>query len=111
MPLRHSFAYFFISTNDTNGSHPWWGRLYAHLLRFSHRELHWVFDSDQGGYFARPSLSDEDRGEIVALLRTAPPEVVDANRTLRRAIALSKDQEQRLELMYFCGDGQVFTPG
>jgi hypothetical protein len=111
VPLRTACAYFFISRRDAATSHPWWEGLYEYLLSFSSRELRWEFAPEQGGYFTWPPLADADRNAIVARLRTAPPSVVAGHRTLRRAVALSPEEERRLELMYFCGEGEVLASG
>ena len=103
MPLVTATAYLFVTPDQAKWD-PWWLELYQYLSGLASADLEWKFEPVQEKYFARPALADRQRKEIMAFLRTAPEEQVEQRRTLKRAIALSPEQQARLDLMFFSSD-------
>lgn len=88
---------------DANQSdwHPWWGELFAYLVDMGKENMRWTYEPAQKVHVSLPDLTDAQRKELAAFLRTAPAEEVERNRTLRRAIGLEQRQVSGLGLLYF----------
>jgi hypothetical protein len=99
VPLRTTCAFLFVDA-DPPGWDPWWMTLYEHLVSFVSPELVWKHEPVQDVYVARPDTTEEQRRSVVRFLRTAPVREVDTHRTLRRAVALSFDQEPKIAVVY-----------
>ena len=106
VPLRSTCAYLFVDTEQVRWD-PWWGSLYEYLLSLATKSLEWQREPVQNVHVARPELTDEQRGDVVRFLRTAPAQQVAEHRTLRRAVELTPERERRLELMYFSEQPQI----
>jgi hypothetical protein len=89
---------------DQGSRDPWWGKLYEFLVNMPAVDLEWQYEQVQDKYFVRIPLVDDQRRDIVRYLRTAPAGQVEGHRTLRRAVALTAEQETKLEMMYFSKD-------
>lgn len=100
LPLKSTYAYFFVDPADRN-SDPWWGTLWEYLLTFATAGLIWQYEPVQDKFWSRPALTDDQRRDIWFFLRTAPSEQVAEHRTLRRAVELDPDRVTQLEVMYF----------
>lgn len=101
VPLKTAtHAYLFVRPDQIEW-HPWWGSLFRHLVELASSGAHWRHEPVQDVYVARPKLTDEQRVELVELLRSAPPHEIATHRTLRRAVALTAEQVTRLDVMYF----------
>lgn len=100
VPLSRTHAYLFVSPVEEKW-HPWWGSLFEYLRALAPPEPDWRYEPVQDVYVARPYLTDEQRTELAAFLRTAPAGEIAEHRTLRRAVKLTVEQVKKLDVMYF----------
>jgi hypothetical protein len=103
IPLKLSRAYFFVDPPQP-ASDPWWKHLFEFLLSFGADDLEWHLKTAGDAVIARPHLTEEQRLHIAEFIRSAPKDQIDTHRTLRLAAAMSTEQAQRLELVYFSAD-------
>ena len=102
VPLRSAFAYLFV-TPDMAKWDPWWLQLFNYLTSLAPAEPQWRLEPVQNVYVMRPELSEVQRSELAAFLRSAPSQEIEEHRTLRRAVGLSGEQVKKLDLMFFSG--------
>ncbi|WP_146655012.1 hypothetical protein [Labilithrix luteola] len=101
VPLRSTFAYLFV-TPDMAKWDPWWLQLFNYLTSLAPAELQWQLGPAENVYVMRPELSDVQRSELAAFLRSAPPHQIEEHRTLRLAVGrLSGEQVRKLRLVFF----------
>lgn len=100
IPLKSAFAYLFIDHDQATWDQ-WWKHLLEYLMRFVPPDSPWRREPVQGVFVYSPQLDDSMRHDIAEFLRTAPQTEIDAHQTLRRATQMNREQEKRLELMYF----------
>jgi hypothetical protein len=102
IPVGSLYVYFFVLRDNVKWGE-WWGRFFDYLTSLTPTEQNWQYDAEEDVYIARPQLNQEQRGDLLRFLRTAPPEEVNAHRTLRRAVEMTTEQEERFKLVYFSG--------
>jgi hypothetical protein len=103
IPLRRAMrAYFFIERSQAKWD-PWWALLFEYCVGLVGLPLEWHHEPVQNVYVARPPLTDEQRLDLARFLRTAPKRQVEEHRTLQRAVALSSEDERKLDIVYFSG--------
>jgi hypothetical protein len=100
VPLNSTCAYLFVDSEQSNWD-PWWGTLFRYLLSIKPDHLDWRYEPVQDVYAARPQLTNDQRADLVRFLRTAPAQQVEEHRTLRRAVNLTPEQGQKVDLVYF----------
>ncbi len=103
LPLKETRLYWFVDPSHLELD-PWWGRFLEFLLTFSSNELEWIISPTGDSAVSRPQLTRLQRADIVHFIRTAPERQIATHRTLRRAVEMTRVQEEGLELVYFSND-------
>lgn len=100
VPLRTTCAYLYVDPHLV-GSDPWWQRLFEHLTTLAPRDPVWHHEPLQNIFTLRPTLTDSQRLELMAFLRSAPIGERESHLTLRRAVNLIDEEARKLEVMFF----------
>jgi hypothetical protein len=100
--LGQQYAYMFVGPVLTERN-PWWQSLFDYLVSLPSPQAEWRHEPVQDVYVARPDLSDCDKAELYAILKSAPEEELSSHRTLRRASQLTPVTANRLRVTFFSG--------
>lgn len=110
MPLKSTCAYLFVTAELGARWDPWWGALFDCLLGFAPAEAQWSLEPVQKVFVMRPGLTERQRRDLAAFLRTAPSTEIEKHRTLQRAVSLGPEEARRLDVMFFSSGDSLATP-
>lgn len=101
--MKSAWIYLFVERSHSKWD-LWWGRFFEFLMTFESDELEWHIHPEGDSAVCRPRLTELARAHIVNFIRTAPQSQIDTHTTLRRAVEMTRAQQECFELVYFSGD-------